>query len=98
MVDLRTEDVLTRNITFFSNKSNNSFRYILQDTATDVMYNDQNSDFKFLTTLGNNICRMKKYLPPLQGSNRPFEKMMLLPNFFRAVLISFTTKYKRSDL
>jgi hypothetical protein len=98
MVDLRTEDVITRNITFFSNKSNNSFRYIPQDTATDVMYNDQNSNIKFLTSLGNNICRMKKYLPPLQGSNRPFEKMMLLPNFSRVVLISFTTKYKRSDL
>lgn len=41
MVDLRTEDVISQSITFFSIKSNNSFRYVLQNTATDVTYKDQ---------------------------------------------------------
>lgn len=34
------------------------------------------------------------YPPPLQGSRRPFEKMILLPNFSKTVLIFCKTKKK----
>lgn len=71
---------------------------IVSDTFCRTLQKMSQSMIKFLimnlVSTSNNISWMRGHLPPLQGSNKPFEKMMLLPNFFRVVLMSYKTKSK----